>query len=150
MYGTDTKEVIVRKSGLIYRKTDDKLIKLDDTTITVKLKRGKAIDKNLMVVRSNCLGYYDISVPKDVDIEDFVDKLRETGNYEIVKYNESILIDQPWSLEVYNITSGEKMVSQNPSVKTLTFSTAGWKLGLYAIKVTLGKNSWSKKFINNR
>ena len=128
MYGTDTKEVIVRKSGLIYRKTDDKLIKLDDTTITVKLKRGKAIDKNLMVVRSNCLGYYDISVPKDVDIEDFVDKLRETGNYEIVKY----------------------MVSQNPSVKTLTFSTAGWKLGLYAIKVTLGKNSWSKKFINNR
>lgn len=87
MYGTDTKEVIVRKSGLIYRKTDDKLIKLDDTTITVKLKRGKAIDKNLMVVRSNCLGYYDISVPKDVDIEDFVDKLRETGNYEIVKYN---------------------------------------------------------------
>ena len=137
MYGTDTKEVIVRKSGLIYRKTDDKLIKLDDTTITVKLKRGKAIDKNLMVVRSNCLGYYDISVPKDVDIEDFVDKLRETGNYEIVKYN--VIAE-----------SGEKMVSQNPSVKTLTFSTAGWKLGLYAIKVTLGKNSWSKKFINNR
>ena len=67
-----------------------------------------------------------------------------------ISINESILIDQPWSLEVYNITSGEKMVSQNPSLKTLTFSTAGWKLGLYAIKVTLGKNSWSKKFINNR
>ena len=87
LYGEDQTEKLVRKSDSIFRMVNDKLIELDNKAVTVKLKEGKELSKNVKAIRSNVLGYIDVEVPNDTDIEDFVANLKSTGDYELVKYN---------------------------------------------------------------
>lgn len=88
LYGEDNTEKIIRKNDTFFRMVDNKLIKLDNAAITIKLREGKVLSKNVKTIRSNKLGYIDIEVPKDLDIEDYVAYLKSTDDYEIVKYNE--------------------------------------------------------------
>ena len=60
LYGEGQTEKLIRKSGAIYRLVNDKLIKLDNKAITVKLKEGKVLSKNVKAIRSNVLGYIDV------------------------------------------------------------------------------------------
>lgn len=52
MYGEDWTEKLVRKSDSIFRMVNDKLVKLDNKAVTVKLKEGKALSKNVKAIRS--------------------------------------------------------------------------------------------------
>ncbi len=88
LHGENRTEKLVRKSNSLFRMVNDKLIELDNKAITVKLKEGKVLPKKVKAIRSNKLGYIDVEVPNDIDIEDFVANLRTTGDYELVKYNE--------------------------------------------------------------
>lgn len=87
LHGEDQTEKLVRKSGSIYRMVNEELVKLDNKTVTVKLKEGKVLSKNVKAIRSNVLGYIDVEVPNETDIEEFVANLKSTGDYELVKYN---------------------------------------------------------------
>lgn len=53
MYGEDWTEKLVRKSDSIFRMVNDKLVKLDNKAVTVKLKEGKVLSKNVKAIRSN-------------------------------------------------------------------------------------------------
>ena len=56
--------------------------------VTVKLKSGvNEIRKDVRKLRSNRLGFIDLSVPEGVDIEDYVTMLEKTGEFETVEYN---------------------------------------------------------------
>ena len=46
MYGEDWTEKLVRKSDSIFRMVNDKLVKLNNKVVTVKLKEGKVLSKN--------------------------------------------------------------------------------------------------------
>ena len=70
LYGEDSTEKIIRKNNSIFRMVDDKLVKLDNAAITIKLREGKELGKNVKTIRSNKLGYIDVEVPTDWDIED--------------------------------------------------------------------------------
>jgi subtilisin family serine protease len=62
----------------------------DRNVVTVKLKQGvnkSKIEKDVKELRSNRLGFIDLSVPEGVDIEDYVTMLEKTGNFDIVEYN---------------------------------------------------------------
>ncbi len=72
LYGEERTEKLVRKSDSIFRIVNDKLVELNNKAVTVKLKEGKVFSKNLKAIRSNVLGYIDVEVPTDTEIEDFV------------------------------------------------------------------------------
>ena len=56
--------------------------------VTVKLKPGvDKIRKDMKELRSNRLGFIDLSVPEGVDIEEYVTMLEKTGEFELVEYN---------------------------------------------------------------
>ena len=60
----------------------------DRNVVTVKLRpEVNKIRKDLQELRSNRLGYIDLSVPGGVDIEDYVVMLEKTGDFEVVEYN---------------------------------------------------------------
>lgn len=46
LYGEDQTEKLVRKSDSIFRMVNDRLVKLDNKAVTVKLKEGKVLSKN--------------------------------------------------------------------------------------------------------
>ena len=87
LYGEEKTDILVRKSNSIFRVVDDKLIKLDDRAVTVKLKDGKELSNAIKALRSNILGYIDVEVPNDIDVEDYVAYLNSTGDFDVVKYN---------------------------------------------------------------
>lgn len=61
---------------------------VDRSVITVKLNPGvNEIGKELKILRSNRLGYIDLSVPEGVDIENYVSVLEKTGYFEVISYN---------------------------------------------------------------
>ena len=126
LYGEDKAEKLVRKSGSIYRMVNDKLIKLDNNAITVKLKEGKVLSKSVKAIRSNILGYIDVEVPNDTDIEEFVANLKSTGNYELVKYNvigeigvtsNDTGASNQWHLGAINMFSTWNITTGSPTIK---------------------------------
>lgn len=56
-------------------------------------------------------------------------------------------IDQPWTIEVRNATTGVLMASQSSTSRSETISTAGWPKGIYVVKVTVGKEVLAEKVI---
>lgn len=51
-----------------------------------------------------------------------------------------------WALEIYSVSTGRQMVSDQVNGNTCTFSTAGWENGLYVARVTINGVSYSKTF----
>ena len=126
LYGEGQTEKLIRKSGAIYRLVNDKLIKLDNKAITVKLKEGKVLSKNVKAIRSNVLGYIDVEVPNDMDIEEFVANLKSTGDYELVKYNvigeigvssNDTGASNQWHLGAINMFSTWNITTGSPTIK---------------------------------
>ncbi|MBO7047148.1 MAG: T9SS type A sorting domain-containing protein [Prevotella sp.] len=52
-----------------------------------------------------------------------------------------------WTLEIFNTATGEKVVTQNVSGNYISLNTSGWKRGLYAVCVTVGKEILTEKVI---
>ena len=52
---------------------------------------------------------------------------------------------QYWSLEIYNATTGEKNITKKVSGKSASLNTSGWKSGLYAVRVTVGREVLTEK-----
>lgn len=126
LFGEEKTEKIVRKSDFLFRAVDDVLVKLDNSAVTVKLKEGKVLSKNVKVIRSNKLGYIDVEVPDDIDIEDYVNHLRSTGDFELVKYNEIAEIAvspndnklaHQWYLDAIDMYYAWEMATGNSNVK---------------------------------
>lgn len=126
LYGEDQTEKLVRKSDSIFRMVNDKLIELDNKAITVKLKEGRILSKNVKAIRSNVLGYIDVEVPNDTDIEDFVANLKSTGDYELVKFNEigEVCVSpndtgasNQWYLGAINMFSSWNITTGSPTIK---------------------------------
>lgn len=128
LYGENTTEKLVRNSDSVFRTVGDKLIKLDKKAVTVKLKEGKKLRNDVKAIRSNILGYIDVAVPADVDVEDYVNHLKTTGDYELVKYNEIGVIDvspndteylygHQWYLSAIDMQNAWIITTGSPNVK---------------------------------
>lgn len=81
-------ESLVRKDSSLYLIENGHSYLVNKEIITIKPKEGaEAIVKELNVVRSNILGYYDVSRPKDVKFEDYLAQLKKTGAFESIDIN---------------------------------------------------------------
>lgn len=58
---------------------------------------------------------------------------------------ESRGIDQPWTVEVRNATTGRLMATQSATGRSATVSTAGWPKGIYIVKATIGNEVLKEK-----
>ena len=56
-------------------------------------------------------------------------------------------VDIPWMLEVYNATTGEKVVDEKVTDNSITIDTTGWKSGVYVVKAVVGGEVLSEKVI---
>ncbi len=56
-------------------------------------------------------------------------------------------IDQPWTVEVLNATTGVQMASLSSTNRSVSISTSGWPKGIYIVKVTIGKEVYTEKVI---
>ena len=68
--------------------------------------------------------------------------LNEDGDSE-----KGIEIDQSWTVEVRNATTGALMVSLSSTSRSEIISTIGWPKGIYIVKVTIGKEVLTEKII---
>ena len=90
--GAFSQETKIEKVGDKYYITHNGLkSEVNTSTITVKLKNNgnlEEINKEYTVLRSNKLGYIDLYVPKQADIEEYFVKLKESNLFDLVKYAE--------------------------------------------------------------
>lgn len=56
-------------------------------------------------------------------------------------------LDQNWTVEIRNATTGALMATQSSSSRSASISTAGWPKGIYAVKATIGKEMLLEKVI---
>ena len=55
--------------------------------------------------------------------------------------------DLSWIVEIRNATTGELMTTRSTTSRSASISTAGWPKGMYIVRVTVGKESWSEKIL---
>ena len=56
-------------------------------------------------------------------------------------------IDQSWTIEVRNVTTGQLMATQSSTSRSESISTVGWPKGIYVVTVTIGKEVLTEKVI---
>lgn len=120
--------ILTRGSGKLfisYDKGKSRAI-VNERVVTVKLKDGMVLDNSLKILRSNRLGYIDLSVPEGVDVTEFVETLEKRGSYEMVKYadlgetcmtpNDTYVSNQ-WYLSTINMPSTWNITTGSPDIR---------------------------------
>lgn len=64
---------------------------------------------------------------------------------ENVESSMDLNLNQPWTLEIYNGSSGEQKTVRYSQERTVTVSTSGWPRGMYVVKVTIGNKIFTEK-----
>ena len=59
----------------------------------------------------------------------------------------NISVDQPWTVEVRNVTTGQMMATRSSTSRSETISTVGWPKGIYVVKATIGDEELTEKVI---
>ena len=118
---------LCKENGKYYLIENGRKCPVNDKVITVKLKEGIIdVDKGIVPLQRNKLGYIDVVVPDSVPLEDFACQLDKSGNYELVKYatygelcataNDEY-IGQQWYLDSIKAFDAWNYTRGNPSVK---------------------------------
>ena len=58
-----------------------------------------------------------------------------------------ISLDQSWTVEVHNVTTGFLMATLSSTSRSETISTVGWPKGIYVVKATIGDEELTEKVI---
>ena len=118
----------IRRAGdKIYLEDRGELFEINKNIITVKPKYPYIINRrNLNVYSSNKLGFSNIFVPKGIDIVDYVEELKATGEFETVEYNgfaqycltpNDANISSQWHLNVINAFNAWNITTGSPNIK---------------------------------
>ena len=83
----DLDKRLVCENGSYFLVENNMRCPVDNNVITVKLNPEEEIGEEFEVIRSNRLGFIDLSVPEGVDVLDYVCLLQKTGKFELVELN---------------------------------------------------------------
>lgn len=118
---------LCKENGMYYLIEDGRKCPVNDKVITVKLKEGTCeVDKGVVSLRKNKLGYVDVAVPDSVSIEDFACQLEKSGIYEIIKYatygetcvtSNDEYIGQQWYLDSIKVFDAWNYTMGSPNIK---------------------------------
>ena len=85
--GYEVTQVVKQIKGIRYIIEAADSYVLNEQVLLVKPKTDdNSVLKNVQIVHTNELGFFHISVPKGIDIEEYATILRESGQFEIVEY----------------------------------------------------------------
>ena len=70
----------------------------------------------------------------------------QNGELMIITLDESTTKNQTWMLDIFNVTTDEKIVSKRMFGHSVTLNTTGWKRGIYVAHLTIGKEVLTEKF----
>lgn len=68
--------------------------------------------------------------------------LNEDGDSE-----RGLILDQTWTVEIRNATTGALIATQSSVSRSTTIATSGWPKGIYVVKATIGKEVLTEKVI---
>ncbi len=119
---------VKRVDGVLYSvKNGTILNRINENIVTVKLKsKSDIVDKELIVLRSNRLGYVDIKVPENKDVVSYVSELKSSGKYELVKFAEigkvflssnDPLSYYQWHLDAINVYDAWNITTGSSNIK---------------------------------
>ena len=128
-FASDTQTVgkLLRNDGVYYVETDGILYLANPSSVTVKYAVG--IEKSNIVldtIRANKLGFIDITVPQETDLDDFVSLLKSSNDFEFVDYNSygklcyipgDAHLDSQWHLSYIKAFEAWDLTIGLPSVK---------------------------------
>ena len=61
--------------------------------------------------------------------------------------SKEMILDQAWTLEVRNATTGVLIATKSSTSRSESISTVGWTEGVYIVKVIIGKEELTGKAI---
>lgn len=122
------------------------------TLVTATCENGSVFYLPVMTTNNNnqlnlviSEGSLEISmVPID---NEFLNSQDITANSDVISTYSEKGEQQVWLLEIYNVETGEKMICQNMTESSCSIDTKGWKRGVYVVRVVIGDEVLSEKFI---
>lgn len=111
-------------------------------TIVVKVVTSGGATYYLPITTTNDTGYLMSVTPTGNSIEVSISTCEGMNND---ARSESGI--QDWTLETYNVTTGDKVFGKKVDGSGYTIDTTGWKPGVYAVRAVVGKNVLSEKVI---
>lgn len=99
---------------------------INQNVITVKTKTSNWAKDRYKIIRSNILGYYDISVPEGESVEEYYDALKQTREFDLVKYNtfysycstpNDYHVGDQWYLGTINAFNAWDLTMGSPAIK---------------------------------
>ena len=97
-----------------------------------------------------CGNYYNLYLYSQ---SQYLINISNDGNEITVSLNDNgeptrdLSLDEPWTIEIRNATTGELMATRASTTRSTTITTAGWPKGMYVVKVTVDKETWSEKIV---
>ena len=128
---------IRRITGRCYLLEKGRKYEIDENFVLARLKNGGTkVRGNVKVMRYHPYGMLEISVPKNVPIEEFVKSLEKSGDYEYIEYDTFLMpcmsvndsyYNQQWGLNSIHVQDAWEMTSGLPSVKVAVIDDEGFE-----------------------
>ena len=110
-----------------------------------KLEVGIPSTGGTLVVNVSCQNGESYTIPIIRSTLPYGMNVNFNGESLTITLDESASEDQNWSLEIANVVTGEKAITKTVTGNSVSLNTSGWKQGLYAVRVTIGKEVLTEK-----
>ena len=110
-----------------------------------KLEVGIPSTGGTLVVNVSCQNGESYTIPIIRSTLPYGMNVNFNGESLTITLDESASEDQNWLLEIANVVTGEKAITKNATGNSVSLNTSGWKQGLYAVRVTIGKEVLTEK-----
>jgi subtilisin family serine protease len=117
---------LVQSGNALFVVKGNNSFEINQKVITVKPKMPNWAKDRYKIIRSNILGYYDISVPEGESVEEYYDVLKQTGEFDLVKYNtfysycstpNDYHVGDQWYLGTINAFNAWDLTMGSPAIK---------------------------------
>lgn len=132
-YGQKVNQIIKKERGVLYVIDRGWDYAVDTNTITVKLiSHNCDIEPTLKVLNIDRSGYIDIQVPQGKDVQEFVEELKQSKQFESVEYNtygalcmtpNDTYYSQQSYLNTINAPSAWDITTGSPNIKVAIIDT---------------------------
>jgi hypothetical protein len=80
---------LTKKDGKYIIEYKEKQFDANEIILTIKPRSNSKLfpGNNVEIVRENKLGFFDVKVPRDRDLEEYAEELKKTGLFDIVEFN---------------------------------------------------------------
>ncbi len=113
-------------------------------TLVVQIACNSGATHNLPIIVTNNPYLLSVILSEDQMKISIISELEEGKEESTQKINDG---DFVWTLEIYNATTGEKVIRQKVVGEDVEICTTDWKPGIYIIRAIIGENVLTEKVV---